>query len=338
MPFLTALFDLNGTATRKQALRVFLVLLGAIALAMAVETFAPAYSHFAVPLLGLAYVWWWSTLIRRFHDAGRSGIWAVLLLVPVIGLVVSIAGLILRQRRPFNDSNAGLRLAGTLGLAAIAALSLSRLFWAPYWIPSESMKPALLVGDYAVVRHVGAASLTRGDVVVFRHPNKPSEMVMRLIGLPGDTVQMQGGLVILNSAALDHADAGTFKETFQPQGPTKSLPRCRNAVVGVGGVCEKGLMRETQPDGRSYLVADIETRGAFDDTPVFTVPQGQIFLLGDNRDNAVDSRIAQGAGGVGFVPVENVVGRVTRTLFSSAGSSLWAVWTWRGDRIFKAVE
>ena len=132
MPFLTALFDLNGTATRKQALRVFAVVLVVFAAFAAVERFTPPYSRFVAPLVGLTYVWWWASLVRRFHDSGRSGGWSVFLLIPVLNLAVSVVGLLLRQGRPYNDSNAGLRLAGTLGLVIYAVLSVSRVFWAPY--------------------------------------------------------------------------------------------------------------------------------------------------------------------------------------------------------------
>jgi signal peptidase I len=337
MPFLTALFDLNGTRTRKQALRVFLVLLVTIAVAFALQSFAPGWARLAHPAVGLAYVWWWATVVRRLHDAGHSGAWAILLALPLLGLLVGLAALVLRSDRHFNDSHAGLRVAGTVALVCVAILALSRAFWAPYWSPSESMKPTLLVGDYHITRYLGADSLARGDVVVFRHPVHGSTMVKRLIGLPGDRIEMRGGVPLLNGVALAQTAAGTLSEPFGPQGPSGIMPRCTNAVVGLGGRCDLALLRETLPDGRSYLVANIETAYA-DNTAEFTVPAGHLFFLGDNRDNSLDSRFAQGAGGMGFVPAENVVGRVTRVLFSAEGASLWAFWEWRGDRFFKAVE
>lgn len=338
MAFLTALFDLNGTATRKQALRVFAVLLAGIAVVVLTHRLAPGFTRVFLPVVGLVHVWWWATVVRRLHDAGRSGAWAVLMLVPVLGGLVSVAALMLRSARPFNDSHAGLRVAGSLGLVLVALFWLTRALWAPYWVPAESMKPTLLVGDYLVVRHTHADNLTRGDVVVFRHPVTGETLAKRLIGLPGDVVQLQGGQVVLNGDVLTQQDAGQMRETYGPQGPLATLPRCFNAVVGVGGVCEKQLFRETLPDSRSYLVANIENDAFADDIGPFTVPEGQLFLLGDNRDNSADSRFAQGAGGLGFVPAENVIGRGTRVIFSAAGTSLWAVWDWRGDRMFRSVE
>jgi signal peptidase I len=163
-------------------------------------------------------------------------------------------------------------------------------------------------------------------------------MVKRLIGLPGDVVQMQGGFSVLNGQPLAQEDAGVSRETYGPQGPSGFMPRCSNAVVGIGGICELQLRRETLPEGRSYLVANVEDGAHPDNMGPFSVPEGQIFFLGDHRDNSSDSRFAQGAGGLGFVPAENVVGRVTRIIFSASGSSLWAFWDWRGDRFFRAVE
>jgi signal peptidase I len=338
MPLLTALFDLHGTATRKQALRVFAVLLAAVAVAMMVERLAPAYSRFVVPLVGFVYVWWWATAVRRLHDAGRSGVWALALAVPGLGVVVSLVVLLLRAGRPFNGGLAGVQLAGSLGLVLLTLLAASRLAWAPYWAPADSMKPTLSAGDYLAVRHLGADAFTRGDLVVFRHPVSGEAHVKRLIGLAGDVVAMQGGQVVLNGQTLPQLEAGVLQEIYGTHSPMGSLPRCSNTVVGVGAICETDLRSETLPEGRSYLVANVEDGGFADDIGPFTVPEGQMFLLGDNRDDSADSRFAQAAGGLGFVPLENVIGRVTRVIFSSAGTSPWAVWAWRSDRIFRSVE
>mgnify|MGYP006208009301 CR=1 FL=1 len=121
--FETALFDLNGTATRKQALRVFLVLLLALVSLVLVRAFLPSAGRFADPVVGMIVVWWFATMVRRLHDAGHSGGWALFLLVPYVGVLVAIWVLMLRGDRPFNNSHAGLRAAGTAGLVLMAVLS-----------------------------------------------------------------------------------------------------------------------------------------------------------------------------------------------------------------------
>jgi signal peptidase I len=185
----------------------------------------------------------------------------------------------------------------------------------------------------------------RGDVVVFRHPVNGSDFIKRLIGLPGDTVQMRNGTLILNGAEVPQTPAGQFTETYDKQGPMGHLPRCENSAgaVGMGAECTKSRYTETvpadgYPNGRTHDVLNIDTNGGADNTDVFTVPAGHYFFMGDNRDNSQDSRFGQAVGGVGFVPAENLIGRADRIVFSSAGSSLFYFWTWRADRFFKAVE
>jgi signal peptidase I len=125
---------------------------------------------------------------------------------------------------------------------------------------------------------------------------------------------------------------------MEPQGPMKNRPRCENDVVGDGAICSKSRSIETLPEGRSHAVLNIEPDGFADNTDVFTVPEGNYFFMGDNRDNSQDSRFAQAVGGVGFVPAEFLIGRADRIMFSSAGASMLYFWTWRSDRFFKAVE
>lgn len=338
MPFLTAFFDLNGTTTRKQALRVFLVLVLMIAGLAAIRTFAPDFERFGLPIFGLVYVWWLATVVRRLHEAGHSGAWTLLLLVPFAGIPVAFAVLFMRATRPFNNSHAGLRVAGTAGLVLLAFYWLTRAFWTPEWSISESMKPTLLVGDYVMTRYVDAEDLMRGDVVVFRDPATGLPTIKRLIGVPGDRVQLQQGALILNGVRLAQTAVGSMTETFAAQGASGILPRCTNGVVGIGGACDLSLVRERLTDVRSWLIGNLDDGLFGDDTAVFSVPEGHFFFLGDNRDNSADSRLAQGAGGLGFVPAENVIGRVTGVLFSSAGAHLWQIGDWRGDRIFRAVE
>ncbi|PPB82373.1 signal peptidase I [Albidovulum inexpectatum] len=230
------------------------------------------------------------------------------------------------------------------------------LFYQPFWIPSGSMKDTLLIGDFLFVNKMAygysryscpfaicpiegrifAREPERGDVVVFRHPGTGADFIKRVIGLPGDTIQLRDGIVYLNGQALPQEDAGLFEEIKEPQGSQRNIPQCANDPVGIGGICIKERKRETLPNGRSYDVLNIRDSFA-DNTPVFTVPPGHYFFLGDNRDNSQDSRFAR-PNGVGFLPAEYLIGRADRIMFSSAGRSLFFFWTWRPDRFFKAVE
>ncbi|WP_128254725.1 signal peptidase I [Falsirhodobacter deserti] len=246
----------------------------------------------------------------------------------------------------------------TVVYALLIAAVFRTLFFQPFWIPSGSMKDTLLIGDFLFVNKMAygysrfscpfalcpisgrifESEPERGDVVVFRHPVTGSDFIKRLIGLPGDTIQMRGGVPFINGQQVPQEDAGIFTETYEPQGPMGSLPRCANAPVGQGGTCEKQRFTETLPNGVSHDVLDIDPNGFADNTDVYTVPAGHYFFMGDNRDNSEDSRFSQAVGGVGMVPAEYLVGRADRIVFSAAGRSLLYFWTWRPDRFFKAVE
>ena len=130
---------------------------------------------------------------------------------------------------------------------------------------------------------------------------------------------------------------GQFEEMMELQGPQGLRPRCANGAVGQGGICIKARAIETLPNGVSHAVLNIGAQ-ASDRTGVYTVPEGNYFFMGDNRDNSADSRLAQTAGGVGFVPFENLIGRADRIVFSSSGRSMLFFWTWRSDRFFKAIK
>jgi signal peptidase I len=177
----------------------------------------------------------------------------------------------------------------------------------------------------------------RGDVVVFRHPVSGRDYIKRLIGLPGDRIQMKAGLLHINDVAVSVVDDGVFSEAMEPQGPQGVRPRCENGPVGNGGACEKGRQLETLPEGTTHAILNIADQQS-DRTGIYTVPEGHYFFMGDNRDNSADSRLAQQVNGVGFVPYENLIGRADRVMFSSAGRSMLFFWTWRGDRFFKAIE
>ena len=249
----------------------------------------------------------------------------------------------------------------TVVYALLIAGIFRTLFFQPFWIPSGSMKDTLLIGDFLFVNKMAygysqhscpfsactfiegrwlASEPERGDVAVFRHPVNGSDFIKRVVGLPGDTVQMKEGRLHLNGEPLGFEADGTFEEIMGPQGAAGLRPQCSNAPVGDGATCIKSKYVETTPEGRSYSVLDTRynPNRRQDETPIFTVPEGHYFFVGDNRDNSTDSRVSQMAGGVGYVPAENLIGRADRVMFSSAGSSLFFVWTWRADRLFKAVE
>ncbi|WP_050524122.1 signal peptidase I [Pseudorhodobacter wandonensis] len=248
----------------------------------------------------------------------------------------------------------------TIVYALLIAGIFRTLFFQPFWIPSGSMKDTLLIGDFLFVNKMAygyskhscpfsmcpisgrilASEPERGDVVVFHHPVNGSDFIKRLIGLPGDTVQMRDGKIILNGTEVPQVPDGQFTEVYEHQGPMGHLPRCENSAgtVGIGAECTKSRSIETLPGGRTHDVLNIDTNGFADNTDVFTVPAGHYFFMGDNRDNSQDSRYGQAVGGVGFVPAEDLIGRADRIIFSSAGTSLFYFWTWRPDRFFKAVE
>lgn len=242
--------------------------------------------------------------------------------------------------------------------ALVIAGVFRTLFFQPFWIPSGSMKDTLLIGDFLFVNKMAygysryscpfsacpisgrllGGEPERGDVVVFRHPVNGTDFIKRLVGLPGDTVQMRDGVLYLNGEIVPQEPAGTFEEIYEKQGPMGQLPRCENGPVGEGGICTSSRYTETLPGGRQHVVLNIDDGGFADNTDVFTVPEGHFFFMGDNRDNSQDSRFGQAVGGVGFVPAENLIGRADRIIFSSAGRSMLFFWTWRADRFFKAVE
>ena len=256
-------------------------------------------------------------------------------------------------------------LVKTLVYALLLAGVIRTFLFQPFWIPSGSMKPTLLIGDFLFVNKYAygfsayscpsykdfnmcaafedregrllAGEPKRGDVIVFRHPVNGQDYIKRLIGLPGDTIEMRDGQVILNGTPVPRNADGAFIETYEEQGPLRSLPQCKGGAIGLGADCPKDRYVEALPDGPAHATLDI--RPTVGDTrEAVTVPEGHYFFMGDNRDNSLDSRFAAAAGGVGFVPFSHLIGRADRIMFSSAGSSIIYFWTWRSDRFFKAVE
>lgn len=244
----------------------------------------------------------------------------------------------------------------TIIWALVIAGVFRTLFFQPFYIPSGSMKDTLLIGDFIFVNKMAygysryscpwglcpisgrlfGSDPERGDVVVFRHPGSGNDYIKRLVGLPGDTVQMKDGVLYLNGQEVPQTPAGIFEEVYAPQGGEGRPPSCSNQPAAFGDICQTERYIETLPGGRQHDVLNIGMMPK-DNTDVFTVPPGNYFFLGDNRDNSEDSRFAPPAG-VGMLPAKYLIGRADRIMFSSAGRSLFYFWTWRPDRFFKAVQ
>jgi len=215
-------------------------------------------------------------------------------------------------------------------------------------IPSESMMPRLLVGDYLfaakwpygyskhslpfdaplIPGRIFASQPERGDVVIFKHPIDNSDYIKRVIGLPGDEVQMVDGVLHLNGQPVGHERVEDF---IIPMRPGEGCARVRFDEVQADGtyVCRYPQFRETLPNGISYNTLDFGDEVA-DNTPPVTVPDGSLFLMGDNRDNSLDSRFAAEAGrGIGIVSQEQLVARASFMYFSTDGTAEWIKpWTW----------
>jgi signal peptidase I len=247
---------------------------------------------------------------------------------------------------------------------AVLAWILRSLIVAPFSIPSGSMLPNLLIGDYVMVAKwpygysrysfpLGIPAIDgrifgdlpeRGDVVVFKVEGV--DFIKRVIGLPGDTIEVRGGMLVLNGRAAPRERVTDVAVPISANSPCKVVGDAVPMVVGDGQggqFCRYATYRETLPGGRNYLVLDqIENPRADDFGPV-TVPAGFLFLMGDNRDDSLDSRFGVTEGGIGFVPVENVVGRGLFNFWSTDGSANYLLpWTWftalRADRIGKDVQ
>jgi signal peptidase I len=238
-------------------------------------------------------------------------------------------------------------------LVLIVVVVRSFIF-SPFNIPSQSMLPRLLIGDYLFVSKfnygysryslpitlgfiptVHWADPSRGDVVVFKAPSDHKDWIKRVIGLPGDTVQMQHGQLILNGKAIPKERIDDFVVPITPNFPAESAAdrgECPSMFLTVDAqqhqICKIPRFRETLPGGKTYDVLDMGQTPA-DDTDVFTVPAGHVFLMGDNRDNSQDSRFPVYTGGISYVPMENLEGKAVVSFWSTDGSANWFLpWTW----------
>lgn len=233
---------------------------------------------------------------------------------------------------------------------AVAVFVLRSFIIAPFSIPSQSMLPRLYVGDYLFVskwnygysrwslpwgvpllpgRLLGRDP-ARGDVVVFRGPpGEDHDVIKRVIGLPGDTVQMRGGQLFLNGRAVPKVRIADFTIPLSPNYPAgmECPSEFQDSADGVP-ICRYAQFRETLPNGKSYAVLDRGEMPNADETGVYTVPAGHIFVMGDNRDDSGDSRFEPPMG-MGMVPMERIEGKAVVTFFSTDGSANWVLpWTW----------
>jgi len=253
--------------------------------------------------------------------------------------------------------------AWQLFLLALAVLAVHSLVAKPFYIPSGSMLPTQLIGDQLIVSKFpyGYSYLSpslrvlpqmqgrlfgslprRGDIAVIKAPRDKADYIKRVIGLPGDTVQMKGGQLWLNGNPVPKVAESPMEMIVSPNSDCTSPVDAQYRTVRADGVaiCRLPRFRETI-DGRSYDVLDLAATPQ-DDTPPLIVPEGHLFLMGDNRDNSEDSRFPAEIGGLGMLPIENLVGRAEFITYSIDGSWTLDPRTWlsalRGGRAFTTLH
>jgi signal peptidase I len=255
--------------------------------------------------------------------------------------------------KPALERSAPTRKADWIGTIKVLIVTLAFILTIrtvaaePFVVPSASMVPTLLIGDellaakypYGIGKYSSPIGLMpdfagrfaghlpdRGDVIVFRLPRDPSQTyVKRLIGLPGDRIQMKAGRLTINGTALPRRTVGMYATVLDGQ-PHQFLRYV-----------------ETLPGGREHPILKRTAGSPLDDTPEFTVPAHHYFMMGDNRDMSLDSRVPAADGGVGFVPEENLVGRADRVLYSRDPEvAAWDLGDWReifrSDRFLGRID
>lgn len=245
---------------------------------------------------------------------------------------------------PLNAKEELAELFKTFLIAVFLAVFIRTFFYEPFNIPSGSMRPTLEVGDYLFVNkpaygfsrysfpfgfaplegRIWAAEPQRGDVIVFKLPtNTHIDYIKRLIGLPGDTIQVRKGRLYINGERVERESLGLRKVD----------------TSNYGEIAMHEYI-ETLPGGAVHHIYEESDEGALDNTDVYTVPDGHYFMMGDNRDNSQDSRVTSA---VGFVPFENIVGRADVIFFSTNGyAEMIEFWKWpwsiRYNRLFTDID
>jgi signal peptidase I len=249
----------------------------------------------------------------------------------------------LKEESSKSKSNYWLENIKTFSIAILIALTLRTFAFEPFSIPSGSMKPTLLEGDYLFVskysygysRHSFPMSFPsykgrifgeypkRGDVAVFKFTrNTKIDYIKRIVGLPGDKIQIKNGILFINEKAIERESIGLW-----------SAKNVNNIMYTYDKYAEK------LADDLFYEVLDASPNGMLDNTDVYTVPEGHFFAMGDNRDQSSDSRILSQ---LGFIPFDNLVGKAQIIFYSRDRSEpLWKLWLWpssvRVERLFKSI-
>lgn len=248
------------------------------------------------------------------------------------------------NKKPKKDEDSFWELVKTALIAVILALVIRTFAFEPFNIPSGSMVPTLLVGDYLFVSkysygysqyafpfgmasydgRIFASEPERGDVAVFRQPKQTNiDYIKRIVGLPGDRIQVKQGILYINKEPVirDRVGISQVEDVF-------------------GRLGNYTLYKEILPGNVDHYIIERSDEERLDNTPVFVVPEGHVFAMGDNRDNSQDSRAMAM---VGFVPMDNLIGKAQFIFFSTNGSAeIWRFWQWpsaiRWERLFQSID